>query len=306
MKFARMKLYLGRYELLLISSGVLWGTSFAVIKIGLNNEVDPVLFALLRYVVGTVAIMAIVLLLGRFDHKVLLYPPIVLNSFLNALSFALQNVGMETASATNSVLLVNTNIGMVAILAAIFLAERITPSIVLGIALGMVGVAFISTDGDLSAIYSGAFWGNFLVLIAGWVWAFYIVILKKVVDRKTDVIMVTAAIMTNTMLFLIPMTLLFTTSYVISPPGWVVVIYIGLVCTFGANLLYNAGLKGVKASVSSVILLIEVVSGMFFAILILGEMPTIVTALGGVLIIFSIIFITLATNGQVRPSEPSS
>lgn len=301
-----MKLYLGRYELLLISSGVLWGTSFAVIKIGLNNEVDPVLFALLRYVVGTVAIMAIVLLLGRFDHKVLLYPPIVLNSFLNALSFALQNVGMETASATNSVLLVNTNIGMVAILAAIFLAERITPSIVLGIALGMVGVAFISTDGDLSAIYSGAFWGNFLVLIAGWVWAFYIVILKKVVDRKTDVIMVTAAIMTNTMLFLIPMTLLFTTSYVISPPGWVVVIYIGLVCTFGANLLYNAGLKGVKASVSSVILLIEVVSGMFFAILILGEMPTIVTALGGVLIIFSIIFITLATNGQVRPSEPSS
>lgn len=296
-----MKLYLGRYELLLISSGVLWGTSFAVIKIGLNNEVDPVLFALLRYVVGTVAIMVIVLLLGRFDHKVLLYPPIVLNSFLNALSFALQNVGMETASATNSVLLVNTNIGMVAILAAIFLAERITPRIVLGIALGMVGVVFISTDGDLSAIYSGAFWGNFLVLIAGWVWAFYIVILKKVVDRKTDVIMVTAAIMTNTMLFLIPMTLLFTTSYAISPPGWVVVIYIGLVCTFGANLLYNAGLKGVKASVSSVILLIEVVSGMFFAILILGEIPTIVTALGGVLIIFSIIFITLATNGQVRP-----
>lgn len=291
---------------MLILSGILWGTSFSAIKIGLNGEMDPIYFALLRFVVGTVAIMSVVIALGRFDRKVLLYPPIIFNSFLNALSFALQNVGMESTSATNSVLLINTNIGMVAILAAIFLAEAITPRIVLGIGLGLLGVLFISTNGDLSAIYSGTFWGNLLVLLAGWVWAFYIVIQKKVLSNKTDVIMVTAAIMANTTLFLVPMTLLFTTSYVIQPEGWLVVAYIGLVCTFGANLLYNAGLKGVKASISSVILLMEVVSGMVFAILVLGEMPTAVTALGGVLVIISILAISLATRGPGRHGKPSS
>ncbi len=301
-----MKVGLGKHELLLIASGILWGTSFVTIKIALNSEVDPIFFALLRFLVGTAAIMAVVFWMRRFDAKVLLYPPIIFNSFLNALSFALQNVGMESTSATNSVLLVNTNIGVVAILAAIFLAEAITPRIILGIALGMVGVLFISTDGDLSAIYSGTFWGNLLVLAAGWVWAVYIVVQKKVLNRKTDVIMVTAAIMANTTLFLVPMTLLFTTSYAIPATGWIAVVYIGLACTFGANLLYNAGLKGVKASISSVILLMEVVSGMVFAMIILREMPTAITAMGGLLVLLSILIISLATGGPIKRAKPSS
>lgn len=292
-----MKAPLGRYELLLVSAGVLWGTSFTAIKIALNDETDPVFIALLRFIVGTAAILPVVYWMKRLNLKMLIYPPIILNSFLNALSFALQNAGMATTSATNAVLLVNTNVGVVAILAAIFLAEAITPRIIAGIFLGMLGVLFISTGGDLSAIYSGTFWGNVLVLAAGWVWAFYIVLQKKILKPDVDVLMVTAAIIADTTLFLVPMTLLFTTSYAIPGDGWVAVIYIGLVCTFAANLLYNAGLKKVKASVSSVILLMEVVSGMFFAVLLLGEMPTAVTAMGGALILISILVISFA-NGR--------
>jgi drug/metabolite transporter, DME family len=294
-----VKAPLGKSELFLILSGVLWGTSFSAIKIALNGDVDPVLIALLRFVVGTAAILPVVYWMKRLDLKMFVYPPIILNALLNALSFALQNAGMASTSATNSVLLVNTNVGIVAILAAIFLAEAITPRIIAGIFLGMLGVLFISTGGDLSAIYSGTFWGNILVLAAGWVWAFYIVLQKKILGRRTDVLMVTAAIIADTTLFLIPMTLLFTTSYSIPGFGWAAVIYIGLVCTFAANLLYNAGLKGVKASVSSVILLVEVVSGMVFAILLLGEMPTAVTAAGGALILISILIISYAgRNGR--------
>lgn len=295
-----MKLPLGRFEVYLVLSGVLWGTSFVTIKIALNNDVDPIYFALLRFVVGSSAIVAVVLWLRRWDSKLLIRPLIVFNAFLNALSFALQNVGMASTSATNSVLLVNTNVGIVAILAAIFLAEAITKRIIAGIFLGMLGVLFISTGGDLSAIYSGTFWGNLLVLMAGWVWAFYIVFQKKILDRGTDVLMLTAAIMILTTIFLVPMTLLFTTDYSIpSPMGWIAVLYIGLVCTFAANLLYNAGLQRVKASVSSVILLVEVVSGMFFAMAILGEMPTAVTAVGGGLILLSIAIISFGNgNGK--------
>jgi drug/metabolite transporter (DMT)-like permease len=297
-----VKAPLGRNELLLVSAGVLWGTSFSAVKIALNGEADPVLLALLRFVVGTAAILPVVYWMKRMDLKMFIYPPIVINSFLNALSFALQNVGMTSTSATNAVLLVNTNVGVVAILAAIFLAEAITPRIIAGIFLGMLGVLFISTGGDISAIYSGTFWGNVLVLAAGWVWAFYIVLQKKILNPRSDVLMVTAAVIADTTLFLIPMALLFTADYSIPGAGWAAVIYIGLVCTFAANLLYNAGLKGVKASVSSVILLIEVVSGMFFAILVLGEMPTAVTAMGGALILISILVISFA-NGKKNSTK---
>jgi drug/metabolite transporter (DMT)-like permease len=109
--------------------------------------------------------------------------------------------------------------------------------------------------------------------------------------------MVTGAIIAETMLFLIPMTLLFTTDYSFQPSGWLAVLYIGLAATFAANLLYNAGLQGTKASVSSIILLLEIVFAMIFAVLILGEMPTIVTAIGGALILVSILIISFS-NGR--------
>jgi drug/metabolite transporter (DMT)-like permease len=292
-----MRVSVSRFELFLLLAAAIWGTSFVTIKIALNAGMDPIYFALLRFAVGTIAIMAVIFWLKRFDIKVMTYPLVIFNAFLNALSFALQNTGMASTSATNSVLLVNTNVGVVAILAAVFLAEVITTRIIFGIFLGMLGVLFISTNGDLTAIYSGTFWGNMLVLMAGWVWAFYIVFQKKVLDRKTDVLMVTGAIITETMLFLIPMTLLFTTSYSFHSDGWIAVLYIGLACTFAANLLYNAGLKGTKASVSSIIMLMDIVFAMIFAILILGEMPTISTAVGGTLILISILIISIS-NGH--------
>jgi drug/metabolite transporter (DMT)-like permease len=167
----------------------------------------------------------------------------------------------------------------------------------------MVGVLFISTNGDLSAIYSGTFWGNILVLAAGWLWAFYIVFQKKNLARNTDVLMVTGAIIFETMLFLIPMTLLLTPSFSFALDGWIAVLYIGLFCTFAANLLYNAGLQGTKASASSIILLLEIVFAMIFAVILLAEMPSMVTALGGGLILLSIGIISYS-NGTKNGASP--
>jgi drug/metabolite transporter (DMT)-like permease len=293
-----VKAFGNRYEIFLVLSAAVWGTSFVTIKLAYTSGIDPVFFAFMRFAVGTIAIMAVVFWMKRFDAKVMAQPMIILCALLNALSFALQNTGMASTSATNSVLLVNTNVGIVAILAAIYLSEALTYRILIGIFMGMVGVLFISTNGDLSAIYSGTFWGNILVLAAGWVWAFYIVFQKRNLQRNTDVLMVTGAIISETMLFLIPMTLLLTPSFSFAAEGWIAILYIGLACTFAANLLYNAGLQGTKASVSSIILLLEIVFAMIFAVILLGEIPTIVTAMGGGLILLSIALISFSNGNK--------
>lgn len=265
-------------------------------KIGLAS-MDPVLLALLRFVLGSAVVMGVIFYLKRFDARVLGDPFVVLSAFLSTAGFALENVGMASTTVTNSVLLININVGFVAVLAALLLKEAISRRIILGIALGMAGVAIISTGGDLSAVYSGTFIGNLLVFVSGIVWALYIVNQKNVLNRNRDVLMVTGAIIFECTLMLVPVTLLFTRSYAVDTTGWMAVLFLGVLCTGLGNLLYNAGLKGLKASVSSIILLLEIVSAVVFAVLLLQEMPTVMTAAGGLLIMLAIVVISLC-NGR--------
>lgn len=296
-----MKAPLGRFELFVVLAAIIWGTSFVATKMGLAS-VDPLLFALLRYGFGSAVIMGMIFSLGRFDAKVFRDPLVILNAILSTVGFALQNIGMASTTATNSVLLININVGFVAILAAIILKEAISRQVIFGTVLGMVGVVAISTNGDLSALYSGTFVGNLLVFIAGIIWALYFVYQKMVLGRQKDVLMVTGAVILEATLMMVPVALLFSRSYAVDVNGWVAALYIGVICTGLANLLYNAGLRGLKASVSSVILLLEIVSAMVFAVLLLGEMPTGMTAAGGLLIILSIVVISLS-NGRGRKAR---
>lgn len=293
-----MKAALGKYELFLVLSGAIWGTSFVTTKIGLGS-LDPLYFALLRFALGAAVMVIAVLALNRFDPKVLWDPLVIFNSIISALAFGLQNIGMTMTTATNSALLININVGIVAILAAIILKEEITRRILYGIVVGMVGVVVISTNGDVSAIYSGSFLGNLLVFGAGLLWAFYIVYMKRTLDRQPDVLMVSTAIILETAVFLVPLTLLFAHDYTISETGLWTILYTGILCTGVAYLLYNAGLQRVKASISSVILLMELFFAMVFAVLILSEMPTSATAMGGGMILLSIGMISFA-NGNGR------
>jgi len=286
---------LDKFESYLIIAGALWGTSFVAVKIGLSS-IDPFFFALLRFALASLVIVPATLLLRQWDGGIFGDRLLVLNSFLSATAFVFQNVGLTMTTATNSALLVNINVGLVAVLAAIILGERLTRSIIVGLFIGLLGVVTISTNGDLSAIYSGSFLGNVMVFTAGTIWAFAIVFQKKLLTRRPNGSMVTAATMVETTLFLVPMTLLFATDYTMDLLGWEATIYVGVMCTGLAYLTYNAGLRGVKASVSSIILLLEIVFAMVFAMLLLSEIPTLITAIGGALIVISIAIISLSNS----------
>lgn len=83
------------------------------------------------------------------------------------------------------------------------------------------------------------------------------VILKRVVDWKTDAITVTAAIMTNSMPFIISMACCSPPHTPSLRPDGFVAAYLGLARTYGANPINNFGLEGVKLRAYPVILLIE-------------------------------------------------
>jgi drug/metabolite transporter (DMT)-like permease len=297
-----MKRELVRYEAFLVIASFIWGTSFISVKIGVEH-VDPFLFSILRFSLGSIVLLAVLLLLKRLDTRLFKNKLLWGISLINAVALEFQHYGMTMTSATNAVLLVDIDVVFIALLAVVILAEKITNRIVTGLLLGMIGVVIITTNGDLSSVVSGSFLGNAMVFLGGVLWAFYVVYQKKVLMKESDVLLVTGVVIFETTLFLLPMTFIFAGSYVVDSVGWLSVLFTGVFCTGLAFLLYNTGLKAISATIASVILLLEIVFAMLFAFIVLGETPTIVTAIGGALIVIAIIVISLNGNNESRSEE---
>ena len=276
-----------RYVAFLLLAGAIWGSSFAVIKIGLET-VDPIFFALLRFALGGAVMALLMLAMGRFDRRLLTSRPIIVLSAVNAAAFALQNVGLTMTTATNAALLININVGIVAILAAVMLKETITSRTIYGLGIGLAGVIVISTEGDLASVLRGSSLGDLLAFSAGVLWAFYVVYMKRTLEHEEDVLMISTAVVIGSAAFLVPLTMLLAKSTAVPASGLWTVLYTGIVCTALAYMLHNAGLRRVRATDSAVILLVEPIFGVLFAILLLQEWPSASTLAGGALVLLSI------------------
>ena len=287
-----------RYEWILIAAGIVWGTSFAAGKIGVEH-MDPVLFSALRYTFGALAIFIALFVMKQWDYSVFKLKGLWVIALFNAVAMLFQNVGMTMTTATNTVLLVDINVIFIAILAVFVLKERLNRWMVVGLLIGLIGVVVISTNGDLTAIFSGSFEGNMLVFGAGVLWAFYVVLLTRELNGTKLLASATGAVIIETAVFLIPIMLLLTKDYSVESIGTMAALYVGIFCTALAFILYSIGLKQLGATMSSVILLIEIVFGILFSVLLLGEVPTVATAVGGALILLSVIVISLHQSEDV-------
>jgi drug/metabolite transporter (DMT)-like permease len=297
-----VKLKVDKYGQLLILSSFLWGTSFVAAKIGVTN-VDPYYLGMWRWVIGAEVLLIIAFAMKTFETKIFRDPMVWGIGFLNAIGLTLQNVGLTTTTATNTVLLVDINVVFVAVISYFVLNERASRYTVLGLILGLLGVMYVATGGDMSTLASGSLIGNILVFSGGIVWAFYIVYQKKLVDRRTEPFMTSAAVVTTAAVTSVPLALAFGHAAALDMAGGLSILYLGVVCTGAAWLLYIMGLKGMGATDSSIILLLEIVFAMIFALIILGEVPGWPTLIGAVLIVLAIVLVNVRSNGKGKSSE---
>ena len=184
------------YALPLLAACIIWGTSFVAGKVGVEN-VDPVLFSLLRYGFAALSALPIIFLFKEFDWTVLRSPLIWGISLINAVAMNLQNIGMTMTTVTNAVLLIDINVVYIAVLASFVLKEKLTPRILVGLILGIVGVVIIATNGDVGAVGGGTFMGNMAVLVAGLLWSVYVVYLTKMLKSGTPMVSATFAIISS-------------------------------------------------------------------------------------------------------------
>lgn len=275
---------------LLILAGMIWGTSFVAGKMGVDS-IDPYLFTALRSAVSALSILPL-LVLYDFDYSIFRNKAVWGIAFMNAAGLLLQNIGLTGTTASKTVLLVDINVVIVAVLAALILKERLNRRVVIGLVLGMGGVFLIATKGDLSNLGGGTFLADLTVFAAGVAWALYIVFTTKELKKGYQLVHFTCAMILLTAVFAVPVGLTMASELRVNEGGVALAIYTGVFCTTVAFLLYNHGLRSLGATTTSLILLVEMVFGLLFSFLLLGERPDGITIIGGALILLAIIVIS--------------
>jgi drug/metabolite transporter (DMT)-like permease len=279
-------------------ASLIWGTSFPGVKWGLGYVGNDILFLWLRFAVATVVTLSIVVWLKRFRFSVLRSPMMWLIGGLNSAAFTAQYIGLNYTTASKTALLVDINVVAVAIISYFAFSERIGSKQAFGIASGIAGVALITGDGGISFDRS-EFIGDLMVYGCGWLWAFFIVFNKKILTRYSAVEVSSSAIVTSAVWLLIPVVYLYFTGadFTVEAPAWGAVAYLGVFCTSIAILLWAAGLKGVSATSSATIMLLEIVTALVISISLLEETLRPIAAVGAALILGAVY---LVASGEDR------
>jgi drug/metabolite transporter (DMT)-like permease len=139
-----------RFVVLAFSLLVLfWGSSFAVVKIGLDYS-PPVLFAGLRILVGGLAMVVAAVLWGGSPDLRRDWPVFLLLAALNAVLFVgLQTYAILYLPSGSAAVLVYLQPILVGVLAWLILGEPLSAAKVVGLLLGFSGIVAVSMESIL-------------------------------------------------------------------------------------------------------------------------------------------------------------
>ncbi len=159
-------------RLLLVGVVVLWGANWPVMKVALQS-IPPVWFAGARMTLGAACLFALLAVLGRLKLPTRRDLPLIFTvgglqmaAFLVLVNFALLHVG-----AGRSAVLAYTTPLWVTPAAVLLLGETMTRRKLLGLGLGLGGVAVLFNPSGFDWSSRAALTGNALLLAAAFSWS---------------------------------------------------------------------------------------------------------------------------------------
>jgi drug/metabolite transporter (DMT)-like permease len=197
-------------------------------------------------------------------------------------------------TVSRAFLLINMHPTFIIILAWLFFKEKINLLKILSIILGLSGVMLMIGFSNIQLL-SDTIVGDVLALITSFFFASYI-ILTKILRKRHEWYTIYVYPMAFALIWLIPLFLVvnslnpqaasFTTD--ISMNGWLLVLGFVLFPTVIAHSLYFQGVKEIPATTASLITLLEPISAVMLAFLILNETLTYNSIIGGILILLGV------------------
>ncbi len=173
---------------------IIWGVAFPITKPALET-IPPFTFALLRF---SLAMAVLLPLAGREALALLRGPDRRWMALMGLLGFCVAQLAQTQAlklSPASDIALLSTGTPLwIALLAGIWLGERLTRRVVLGFALAIVGLALILWPQESAAAGLGQrLLGDAIFLANGFTWACYNVMGKRMMTRYRPLATTTAA-----------------------------------------------------------------------------------------------------------------
>jgi drug/metabolite transporter, DME family len=189
---------------------------------------------------------------------------------------------------------------LIAMLAAVFLRERLTPTVLLALICALAGTAMLVwvAPGE-GGPRSETLLGVLLALASALGYSIIALCSRTLAGRYHPLQPITVGFAAGALL-LLPFALWVGLVAVYSPMGWLLLLHLGLLPTALAYLLFLSGIRHTSATVASVVTLIEPLTSTALAWLFFGERLGPSGLLGAALLVGAI---GLLYRGAARPAE---
>ena len=287
-----------------LAAAILWGSSFSINDIGLTY-VGPGLFALLRFALAGIAAVGLLAILGRANLNLVRQRWFWALCAVNALAFLLQYVGQTLTTPARTALFVNTSAFTVALIERVLYHMRMGPARWIAITLGFLGASILIVGGDPRNITGGRLTGDILALIAGFVWAIYFVMNDRAVARENPIHLAAWTFAgTATLLLAAPLLdpWLARDHTTWTPQGIPILLYSGIVTTALAFGLWTYGLTRVRASISAVLLMVEILVASLISVALGRETFGLVELAGAALLVAAVMIASTVARADA-PDE---
>jgi len=272
---------------------IVWGVSFIATKFVLH-DISPIAVVWLRFSMGVV-----ILGIASATRKQILLPNKGEWGYFALLGFLgitfhqwLQSNALQTSEAGTTAWIVSTTPVFMALLGWLILKEGLNWIKVLGIFLAFIGVLLVASKGNLSSVLIGKLGapGDKLIMVSAINWAVFSVLSRRGLKSYPASLM-----MFYVMAFgwVFTSILFFKESGLseisnLTNGGWLALLFLGIFCSGLAYIAWYDALQALSAAQTGAFLYIEPLVAVVFAFFILGEAVTVVSLIGGGVILLGV------------------
>jgi RarD protein len=253
---------------------IVWGSTFLVTKES-AREIPPLTLGFLRFVIAALTLGTISIARPRRPRLPQPFPlgPLLLMAFAGVAVFSVGfNYALIWGSVTQGSIIYALAPAAVALAAFVILKEKIPRRRLTGIILSILGVAAVVATGGKAADAPRPILAAIAMLLVITGWAVYTVVAKRLANADQVAVMTWVTAMGAAMLmpFATWETLRNGMPHA-TPAGWAGVIFLGIIASALAYIVFNQALRELDASVVGALGNLDPVVGVLSAVLFLGE-----------------------------------
>lgn len=275
-------------SVLLSLAACIWGGMFVVVKI-IVGEVHPIQLVWLRYLVAIIFLIGFSLFQKEKWH--VNWPDlrliILIGIIGNTISIVTQETGTWLSSAQTGAVITSSTPTFMIVFAWLILKEKLTRVKVISVVMATLGVVMIV---GVHLTGNNILLGVLSLIVAALTWALMSVLVKQVktyTSLQTTIMSTIVAIICLTPFILQDSSAILRINF-LDPKIILCLLYLGIISTAAAFVMWNKGLTMVSASVSGLFFLLQPIVGTLLGWLFLHEEISFGFVLGTILILGSV------------------